>query len=330
MDCTSNCCDRCRSNWEGPSVATPRSSDLASINGAAVFSIDATRDSRRHLTPRPVSSIVLFWTWDASRSIAIRDLMVGVALTSSANSFSTWFGVASCCSEAIFAAMASLGFMLEDRRLEGGLVGRFCGGVDQRRRRWGVSPASEKDGVVEGFQRFWAHFLEPEGGDVVSSAGVSAGVSAVVGFHRRWAHCRAPDGGVTGAFCFVGDAGFQRFFAQSRRGDTDGAATMRAASLASGASASTFPDGESVTGVGGSSGAPTGSVGEAGGSFRDASYVEIWALKKAFAAAWSSTTTPEPGGSAAPTSAVVPRPTTHAVGFGDSGARFRVFGAAGD
>ena len=157
-------------------------------------------------------------------------------------------------------------------------------------------------------------------------------MSAVVGFHRRWAHCRAPDGGVTGAFCFVGDAGFQRFFAQSRRGDTDGAATMRAASLASGASASTFPDGESVTGVGGSSGAPAGSVGEAGGSFRDASYVAIWALKKVFAAAWSSTTTPEPGGSASPTSAVVPRPTTHAVGFGDGGAatRFRVFGAAGD
>ena len=160
--------------------------------------------------------------------------------------------------------MASLGFIEDERRL--GVINSddFCGGVDQRRRRWGVSPASEKDGVVEGFQRFWAHFLEPEGGGVVSSAGVSAGVSAVVGFHRRWAHCRAPDGGVAGACCFVGDAGFQRFFAQSRRGDTDGAATMRAASRASGASASTFPDGESVTGVGGSSGAPAGSVGEAG------------------------------------------------------------------
>ena len=35
-----------------------------------------------------------------------------------------------------------------------------------------------------------------------------------------------------------------------------------------------------MTGVGGSSGAPTGSVGEAGGSFRDASYFEIWALKR--------------------------------------------------
>ena len=197
-----------------------------------------------------------------------------------------------------------------------------------------MSPASEKDGVVEGFHRFWAHLRAPEGGDVVSSAGVSAGVSAVVGFHRRWAHCRAPDGGVTGAFCFVGDAGFQRFFAQSRRGETEGAATMRAASRASGASASTSRAGESVTGVGGSSGAPTGSVGEAGGSafFRDASYFEIWALKKVFAAAWSSTTTPVPGGSASPTSAVVPRPTTHAVGFGDGGAatRFRAFGAAGD
>ena len=163
--------------------------------------------------------------------------------------------------------MASLGFMDEDRRL--GVINSddFWGGVDQRRRRWGVSPASEKDGVVAGFHRFWAHFLEPEGGGDVASSSVgvvaSSGV-AVVGFHRRWAHCRAPDGGVTGAFCFVGDAGFQRFFAQSRRGDTEGAATMRAASLASGASASTFPDGESVTGVGGSSGAPTGSVGEAG------------------------------------------------------------------
>ena len=177
--------------------------------------------------------------------------------------------------------MASLGFMDEDRRLGVTIVSADCGGVDQRR----VSPASEKDGVVEGFHRFWAHLRAPEGGDVVSSAGVSAGVSAVVGFHRRWAHCRAPDGGVTGAFCFVGDAGFQRFFAQSRRGDTEGAATMRAASRASGASASTFPDGESVTGVGGSSGAPTGSVGEAGGSFRDASYFEIWARRKVFVAA---------------------------------------------
>ena len=198
-----------------------------------------------------------------------------------------------------------------------------------------MSPASEKDGVVAGFHRFWAHFLEPEGGGDVASSSVgvvaSSGV-AVVGFHRRWAHCRAPDGGVTGAFCFVGDAGFQRFFAQSRRGDVVGAATMRAASLASGASASTFPDGESVTGVGGSSGAPTGSVGEAGGSafFRDASYVAIWALKKSFASPCGSLCTPVPGGSASPTRAVVPRPTTHAVGFGDSGARFRVFGAAGD
>ena len=62
---------------------------------------------------------------------------------------------------------------------------------------------------------------------------------------------------------------------------------MRAASLASGASASTSRAGESVTGVGGSSGAPTGSVGEAGGSafVCDASYFEIWALKKVFAAA---------------------------------------------
>ena len=182
------------------------------------------------------------------------------------------------------AAMASLGFMDDERRfgVKAGWSVDGCGGVDQRRRRgWGVSPASENEGVVEGFHRFWAHVRAPAGGDVASS---SVGV-AVVGFHRRWAHCRAPDGGVTGAFCFVGDAGFQRFFAQSRRGDTDGAATMRAASLASGASASTFPDGESVTGVGGSSGAPTGSVGEAGGSFRDASYFEIWALKKVFAAA---------------------------------------------
>ena len=89
MDCTSNCCDRCLSSWDGPSVATPLSSDLASIRGAAVFSIDATRDSRRHLTPKPVSSMVLFWTWDASRNIAILDLMVGVALTSSIDSFST-------------------------------------------------------------------------------------------------------------------------------------------------------------------------------------------------------------------------------------------------
>ena len=52
--------------------------------------------------------------------------------------------------------------------------------------------------------------------------------------------------------------------------------------------------------------------------------------QKGLRAAWSSTTTPEPGGSASPTSAVVPRPTTHAVGFGDGGARFRAFGAAGD
>ena len=89
MDCISNCWDRCLSSWEGPSVATPLSSDFASIRGAAVFSIDATSDSRRHLTPKPVSSIVLFWTWDASRSIAMRDLMVGVALTSSIDSFST-------------------------------------------------------------------------------------------------------------------------------------------------------------------------------------------------------------------------------------------------
>jgi len=113
----------------------------------------------------------------------------------------------------------------------------------------------------------------PAGGDVASSGGdvvVSSG-GAVVGFHRRWAHCRAPDGGVAGALCFEGDAGFQRRRAQSRRGDVAGAATMRAASLASGASASTSRAGESVTGVGGSSGAPTGSVGEAGGSFRDAS-----------------------------------------------------------
>ena len=126
--------------------------------------------------------------------------------------------------------------MLEERRLGVMSSDDGCGGVDQRRRRWGVSPASENEGVVEGFHRFWAHFLEPEGGDVASSAGVSAGVSAVVGFHRRWAHCRAPDGGVTGAVCFVGDAGFQRFFAQSRRGDTDGAATMPAIVDASGAS----------------------------------------------------------------------------------------------
>ena len=201
----------------------------------------------------------------------------------------------------------------------------FCGGVDQRRRRWGVSPASENDGVVEGFHRFWAHFLEPEGGgDVASSAGVLrrrrvSGV-AVVGFHRRWAHCRAPDGGVTGAFCFVGDAGFQRFFAQSRRGDTDGAATMRAASLASGASASTFPDGESVTGVGGSSGAPAAPSARRAFLLLRRLVRRDLGSQKVFAAAWSSTTTPEPGGSAAPTSAVVPRPTTHAVGFGDSGA----------
>ena len=64
-----------------------------------------------------MSSIVLFWTWDASLNIAILDLMVGVALTSSIDSFSTWFGVASCCKEAIFAEMASLGFMDEERRL---------------------------------------------------------------------------------------------------------------------------------------------------------------------------------------------------------------------
>ena len=89
MDCTSSCCDRCLSNCEGPSVATFLSSDFASINGAAVFSIDATSDSRRHLTPKPVSSMVLFWTWDASRNIAILDLMVGVALTSLMDSFST-------------------------------------------------------------------------------------------------------------------------------------------------------------------------------------------------------------------------------------------------
>ena len=89
MDCTSSCCDRCLSNCEGPSVATFLNSDFASMRGAAVFSIDATRDSRRHLTPRPVSSIVLFWTWDASLNIAMRDLMVGVALTSLIDSFST-------------------------------------------------------------------------------------------------------------------------------------------------------------------------------------------------------------------------------------------------
>ena len=89
MDCTSSCCDRCLSNCEGPSVATFRNSLLASIRGAAVFSIDATSDSRRHLTPKPVSSTVVFWTWDASLNIAIRDLMVGVALTSSMDSFST-------------------------------------------------------------------------------------------------------------------------------------------------------------------------------------------------------------------------------------------------
>ena len=47
----------------------------------------------------------------------MRDLMVGVALTSSILSFATWLGVASCCKEAIFAEMASLGFMDEDRRL---------------------------------------------------------------------------------------------------------------------------------------------------------------------------------------------------------------------
>ena len=110
---------------------------------------------------------------------------------------------------------------------------------------------------------------------------------------------------------------------------------MRAASLASGASASTSRAGESVTGVGGSSGAPTGSVGEAGGSafVCDASYFEIWALKKVFAAAWSSSrVTPVPGGSASPATVAAPRPTTHAVGFGDDGAatRFRAFGAAGD
>ena len=89
MDCTSSCCDRCLSNCEGPSVATFLNSDFASIRGAAVFSIDATSDSRRHLTPRPVSSTSVFWTWDASLSIAILDLMVGVALTSSIDSFST-------------------------------------------------------------------------------------------------------------------------------------------------------------------------------------------------------------------------------------------------
>ena len=131
-----------------------------------------------------------------------------------------------------------------------------------------MSPASEKDGVVEGFHRFWAHLRAPAGGGDVASSSVGV---AVVGFHRRWAHCRAPDGGVAGALCFEGDAGFQRRRAQSRRGDVAGAATMRAASRASGASASTSRAGESVTGVGGSSGAPTGSVGEAGGSFRDAS-----------------------------------------------------------
>jgi len=59
------------------------------MRGAAVFSIDATSDSRRHFTPKPVSSIVLFWTWDASLNIAMRDLMVGVALTSLIDSFST-------------------------------------------------------------------------------------------------------------------------------------------------------------------------------------------------------------------------------------------------
>ena len=89
MDCTSSCCDRCLSNWEGPSVATFLSSDFASIRGAAVFSIDATRDSRRHFTPKPVSSTSVFWTWDASRNMAIRDLIFGVALTSSIDSFST-------------------------------------------------------------------------------------------------------------------------------------------------------------------------------------------------------------------------------------------------
>jgi len=175
----------------------------------------------------------------------------------------------------------------------------------------------------------------PEGDVASSSVGVDVASpgGAVEGFHRRWAHCRAPDGGVAGAFCLEGDAGFQRRRAQSRRGDVAGAATMRAASLASGASASTSRAGESVTGVGGSSGAPTGSVGEAGGAFRDASYVAIWALKKVFAAAWSSSrVTPVPGGSASPATAAVPRPTTHAVGFGDGGAatRFRAFGAAGD
>jgi len=217
--------------------------------------------------------------------MAIRLLIVGVAFTSSTDSLATWSGFRSFWSDSMRAAMASLGFMDDERRfgVKAGWSVDGCGGVDQRRRRggWGVSPASEKDGVV-GFHRFWAHLRAPDGGGDVAS---SAGVSAVVGFHRRWAHCRAPDGGVAGAFCLEGDAGFQRFFAQSRRGDTDGAATMRAASRASGASASTSRAGESVTGVGGSSGAPTGSVGEAGALFCDASYFEIWARRKVFAAA---------------------------------------------
>ena len=127
----------------------------------------------------------------------------------------------------------------------------------------------------------------------------------------------------------MGDAGFQRFFAQSRRGDTDGAATMRAAWMRVGRLGLDVPRWRVRDGRRRQLRAPAGLRRRGGRLLRDASCFEIWALKKVFAAAGRFARGARRQRGAYP-AAVVPRPTTHAVGFGDSGARFRVFGAAGD